>query len=61
MAAVKTTEGVMACDGDSGKGGITPSLSLKRGRQVDEALSSQTPEKSVLVIELKYEKPKGEF
>lgn len=61
MAAVKTTEGVMACDGDSGEVGITPSLSLKRGRQFDEALSSQKPEKSVLVIELKYEKPKGEF
>ena len=61
MAATKTTEAVMACDGDSGEGGITPSLSPKRGRQVDEALSSQTPEKSVLVTEGKYEKPKGEF
>ena len=27
------TEGVMACDGDSGEGGITPSLCLKRGHK----------------------------
>ena len=30
---MKITEGVMACDGDSGEGDITPSLCLKRGHK----------------------------